>query len=459
MTWLSASEAVTRLLTAILGIFIARKLGAENFGVFTFATSLTGMFAVLADFGLRSIVVRELNQKEEARSELGTVLWLRIILGIVTFFLIFIFSFFIENDIAKIITIIFGAVILVSNIHTFYISVFQATQKMEYISITEILKTLFIVTGGFLILFMKPNIILIAYLYLSASVLSSIVSFFIARRLSFGSLLNFDKKIAKKYLTMSLPLVLSSAFSAIYVQTDSVMMGFWNMIKEVGWYQAAYRVVNITVVPAIVIGIVFYPIIANAYKKKENFQKIVDLFFLLLVSVALPIAVGGFLLAKDIIIFLYSDEYLPSVLAFKMLTLTSSFIMLSLFINYLLITTGRQKDFSFITGLTALLNVFLNLVLIPRYSLYGAAGATLISYTLLLLLGFFYLDRINVLPNFKIISLPLLAALTMAAFLSWKFSYDISIIPRILIGGFIYCFVFLIILILKDKLSPVKITI
>ncbi|HEY0088282.1 MAG TPA: flippase [Candidatus Lokiarchaeia archaeon] len=459
MTWLSASEAITRLFTAILGIFIARNLGAENFGLFTFAISLTGIFAVLAEFGLRSIIVRELNQREEAKGELGTVLWLRIILGIATFFLILFFSFFIENSIARIIAIIFGAVILVDNIHSFYISVFQAIQKMEYISIIEILKTLFIVTGGFLILFLSPNIIFIAYIYLFAAVFSSLISFFIARRLSFSPLLNFDKKIAKKYLIMSLPLVLSSAFSVIYVQTDSIMMGFWNMIKEVGWYQAAYRVVNITVVPAIVIGIVFYPIISNAYKKRENFQRIIDIFFLLLLFFALPIAVGGFLLAKDVILFLYSNEYLPSVLAFKILILTSSLITLGIFINYLLITAGKQKEFSYITGSTALLNVVLNSILIPRYSLYGAAVATIISYIFLLLGGFFFLKKVNIIPNFKIISFPLLAVLIMAAFLFWRFSHDISIIPRILIAGFIYCFVFFITLFFKNKLSPLKITI
>ena len=75
----------------------------------TFAISFTGIFSVISNFGLDAIIIREFNQKEETKNELGSVLWLKILLGIIVFVLIIVSSFFIKNTVAQSIIVIFAA--------------------------------------------------------------------------------------------------------------------------------------------------------------------------------------------------------------------------------------------------------------------------------------------------------------------------------------------------------------
>ncbi len=457
--WLSVSEFITRFFTISLTIFIARILGAENYGLLSFAISYTGLFSVLSDFGIQTIIIREINQKEEAKNELGAVLWLKIILGIIVLVFIIGSSFFIKNNAAQLMVVIFAAVVFINTVSSFFTAIFQAFQKMEYIAITEISKAVTLFVGGFLVLFIRPDINFIAYIYFLSAFLGFIIILFIAKRLSVLPLPVLDRKIVKKYLSLSWPLALSTVFITIYAQIDSVMMGFWGMIKEVGWYQAADKITNFVIFPGVILGTVFYPALSQAYSKgKDYFQKIIDSFSEALIFFAFPIVVGGLLLSRRIIISFYSEEFLPSILAFQILIFTSGLTLFIILINYVLNTAGHQKKIFYITGSTALLDIILNFILIPKYSLYGAAVATLISYIFLFLFGFIVLKRINIniMSSLRTIFISILAVSIMAVFLYSGTIQNINVILQVLIAGSLYSLFFFTIKTFFKKLVVLK---
>jgi len=436
-------KIITHILTAILGIFIARTLGATNYGLIGFAISFTGLFSILSELGLHFIVIREINQNQNAKNDLGALLWLKLFLGFLTFSIIIGCSFFIKNTEVRPLIIIFAAVTSLSSITLFFTAIFRALQKMEYVALTELIQTIILFVGGFLVIFLNPIVTLVAYAYLLSSLLSVFVVVIIAKHLSMLPRPILNLKIAKKYLSLSWPLALSTIFTTIYVQIDSVMMGLWKMITEVGWYQAAYKIINIVVVPGGIIKTVFFPAISLAYKEKKGyFQKNINIFFNTLMFLAFPISVGGFLLSHDIILFIYGKKFLPSALSLKILIISVIPILFIMLTDSIFIAIRRQKIIIYATGLTALLNITLNFILIPKYSLYGAAIATTTSYTFYFLFSLIILKKLNIKLNIKPLIIILIATLIMCGFIISDIAQNINIVLQIIIAGLIYVLTF-----------------
>jgi len=441
--WLSVSKVITHILTAILGIFIARTLGATNYGLLGFAISFTGLFSILSELGLHFIIIREINQNQNAKNDLGTLLSLKLFLGFLAFFIIIGCSFFIKNIEVRPLIIIFAAVTSLGSITLFFTAIFRALQKMEYVALTELVQAIMLFIGGFLIIVLNPIVTLVAYAYLLSSLLSVLVVVIVAKRLSILPRLTLNLKVAKKYLSLSWPLALSTVFTTIYVQIDSVMMGFRGMITEVGWYQACNKIMNIVIIPGGIIKTVFFPAISLAYKEKKGyFQKNINIFFNTLMFLALPISIGGFLLSHDIILFIYGKNFLPSALSLKILIISIIPILFIMLTDSIFIAIRRQKIIIYTTGLTALLNIILNFILIPRYSLYGAAVATTISYIFYFLLSLIILKKINIKLNIQPLAIILIATLIMAIFILSGITQNINIILQIIIAGFIYILTF-----------------
>ncbi len=453
LSWFSLSEFVTRILSFSLVIFIARILGAEDYGLLTFAISLSAIITVLTGFCSDFIIIRELNLKEESKNELGAVLGLRFILGLLAFFLTILSSFFVESE-AQLLVVVFAFVVLLDTVTTYFRAIFKAIQRVEYVAFIEIFKTVTLVFVGFLVLFSFPNINYIAYAYLLGNIVAFIVSFLKIKRVIRLPKITLDWKIYKKYFYYSLPLAFGTFLYLIYMQIDSVMMGFWGMMEEVGWYRASYKIVDFFALFA-VIKVVIFPAVTKAFRgTSDYFQRVIDKFFEFVMFITFPVIAGGFLLSQEIILFLYGQEFLPSVLVFKILIPITGLSLFATLVQSVLITKGKQKYVFYLTGSTALLNVILNLILIPKYSLYGAGIATLLSYILLFFLSVVALKRVKVRFNPKSALFPFFSVLIMIfiLFLTSEFHF----LFRVIFGMVIYLVVFYLFSKLKNKNITLK---
>ncbi|HUW71996.1 MAG TPA: oligosaccharide flippase family protein, partial [Candidatus Humimicrobiaceae bacterium] len=140
--WLAVAEGVTRFLKLILIIYVARILGATEYGKFTFALAFVTLFAIFYDLGLSQITTRELSQKQDKeKEEYPAVVSLKILFGLITLVLIFGGSFFITTDpiIQKTIWIL-AFYILFVNFSDIVYAFFRARQRMEYESLSKIIQ-------------------------------------------------------------------------------------------------------------------------------------------------------------------------------------------------------------------------------------------------------------------------------------------------------------------------------
>ena len=459
--WLTIGTVISRILKLILLIYVARILGVTEYGKFTFALSFVSLFIVFANLGLPAIITREFARSKDKLKEFYSVLSLKIILSIGALILILFSSFFITSDleIRKLIWIL-AVFVLIDSFYSIIYGFFCARQRMEYEALGEILNGLIVTCIGLFVIFNFPSIENLSFAYLFASI---IVLFFvlILFHLKFLSLkLTWHKKVWQKFLSQSWPLALASLFGALYVNIDSTMMGFLNQITETGWYNAAYRIIYITLLPMGLISGSFFPVFSklaiptkdmasSEFKKsREKLQKVWDYNLKLMIFLAIPVVIGGVVFAPKIIDFIYGQSFSPSILVFQILILMTGITFFYRPFSDVLVASNQQKKIFFVAFIGAIINIILNLIFIPMYSLYGAAGATVITHILIFILFFKFTAEYTLIKPFNWKFLfwligAFFCSLPMYVVISQPLIYNFNIFLSIFIGAIIYFFSFI----------------
>jgi len=379
--WLAFSMVLNKLLGLVLLIYAARILGAEGYGKFTFAIAFISLLMLFSDFGLSPIITREFAKTKEKIKDFFSLLSLKAVLLFISFILILAGTFLTiqEKDIQKIILIL-SFFFLINGFVSIFYALFHAYQKMEYESWSEIIQNFLLFIFGLFILFKFPSVENFALIYSFSALLTMIFAFFIFNSKISKFKIEWNFIVWKKFLKMSWPLALMGLFGVIYSYTDSVMLGYLNMIKETGLYNAASKIAMVNLAPTGLIAASFYPALSRfSDESKEKFQRVWDNLLKIMIILAIPLVVGGIVLAQKIIYYFYTPEFAPAIFAFQFLILTAGIIILYRPFYDAMIILNQQSKMFWITFFGAIVNVFLNLILIPRYSFYGAAIATTIT--------------------------------------------------------------------------------
>jgi len=454
--WLGLAEGVTKILNLILFIYAARILGATEYGKLTFAFAFVGLFTVLTEFGVPNIMVREFAKEKRREQDFPAIISLALLLNIGTLLLIMLGSYFVTPDsiVRKVIWIL--ALYTSLNVLThFFCSFFRARQQMQYESITKIFRVLILVILGFYILLNFPSVenLSCGYLFASFAALGLIILIFYHE---VGPLqIVWSKTIWKKFLSMSWPLALAGIFGTIYTQIDSVMMGHFGQITQTGWYNAAYRIIGTTLIPLSLISTSFYPVLSKYFKEsRRDFQKVWNYQVEILIFLSIPIIIGGFVLSSKIIYSVYGLDFFPSILAFQILIWMVGVYYLSSPFQSVLVISNEQKKIFWIVFSGAIANIILNLILIPKFSLYGAAVATVATYFLIFLLSVYFASKLTAVQflNFNLFFSfvnAIFSSIVMYLVISQPLIYNLNIFLSVLVGAMVYIlsfFVFRIIL-------------
>jgi O-antigen/teichoic acid export membrane protein len=459
--WLAIGSGLNKLLNFILLVYAARILGATDYGKLTFAFAFISLFVIFHDFGLATTITREYAKKEEEKDkeEFYSILSLKIFLSVAAFIIILISSFFVVVDpqIRRIILIL-AVFSMFNSFNAVFYAIFYARQKMEYQTFLETLQYLLISGLGIFILFHFPSAENLSYGYLIASLISLIFILIFFNIKIFNLKIFWQSSVWMKFLKMSWPLALTSLFGFLYTYIDSVMMGHWGMIIETGWYNAAYGITSIALLPMGFISGSFYPVLSNFFKEsKEKLQKVWDYQLQLMFLFSLPLVTGGIVLAPRIIYYFYPSGFSPSILAFQILIIMTGLIFLCRPFYDIMIACNQQKNAFWISFLGILTNVSINLFLIPKYKLYGAAVATVITYIVVLLISIWLTKKFTPIkiPYLKFLSLFILAGLSsvlMYFVITKPAIYNLNIFISIVIGALVYSLSFFI---LKRITKPI----
>ncbi len=448
--WLTIAEIVSRLLKLALIVLIVRVLGATEYGKFAFALSYVGIFVLFADLGISAITTREFSRETEREKDYPAILFLKILLSIGAFILMIVGSFFITSDpiIQKIIWIL-GLFIIITSFFTILYAFLRARQKMEYEALIKILQTALMVGIGVFVILKSPFIESLSYGYLIANLMALTIVLLIFHFRIQPIRLSYNPDIWKKFLSISWPLSIGFIIGWIYVSIDSIMLGYFNLITENGWYMAAHKITAAIVISAALISKSFFPPLSKFFKEStEKLQQVWNYQMELMIFLALPIMTGGILLADKIINLFYGSGYDPSILAFQILILVSviDFFYYPYIIG-LIVSDQEKKNFLLII-IGAVINIILNIILIPVYGFIGAGIATIISSFIILLLAIEFSRRFTSISpfNFKLFKgfiSAFAASLIMLLLIKQLLIYDIHLLFLITTGGIVYLIFFL----------------
>lgn len=383
--WLFFGKMASMLAAFFVGAYIARYLGPAQYGLLSYASSFAALFAIFASLGIDSILNRELvSHPEDKEKLLGSGFIIKTVGSALAIILIIITLFFIKADWMTNVLIFISALSFIFNAFGVIDIYFQSqvlaknTVRVQIISliITSSLRILFI--------FLHLGVIYFAIAYLvDAFILATgfIVSY---KKTGLNiSRWNFDKVIVKMLIKNSWPLIFSGVAIAIYAKIDQVMIK--NMIGDsaVGLYSAASKISEIWYfIPSLICASLF-PAIINAKKTSAIIyeKRLVNLYSLMF-YVSTIIAIPVFLFAGFIIIELFGTNYISAISVLRIHIWAGISIFLGCAIIQYLVTENYTKIFLATTIIGAVSNVVINLILIPKYGINGAAISTVISYSI-----------------------------------------------------------------------------
>jgi len=263
-----------------------------------------------------------------------------------------------------------------------------------------------------------------------------------------------NKRLWKNIFIFTWPFALATIFTRIYSYLDSVLLKHFISDEAVGYYSAAYKIpFSLQFIP-LAFSAAIYPAMSALFgKDNERLRNILNysLFYLLLL--VLPILVGIWALAPEIIISFYGAEYALSIAILRLLVLGLFFI----FINYPLTTSissiGEQKYNTLFIAITLLVNVVVNSILIPVIGPQGAAIAFLCSHGGLFIMSFLFIRKklafaakIFVFNFIKVLSV----SVAMGAVVLFLKSY-IYWFLTIPVGGIVYVLLLLVLKVVTIK--------
>jgi PST family polysaccharide transporter len=386
MGWLFFDKVLRMGLGLLVGVWVARYLGPEQFGLFSFALAFVGMFGAVAGLGLQSIVVRDMVRDPSCKEEtLGTAAILQMVGGLLAYGCVMGTIFWLRPDdgLAKLLVAILGSVMLFkfSEVAIYW---FESQVLSKYIVWVQ--NGCFLVFAAIKVGLIVSNAPLLAFVWTTAAealMVAVLILFMLGLRGPNLKKLRFSLLRAKTLLVDSWPLLLSSMAIMVYMKIDQIMLGQMLGDDAVGIYSAAVRISEVWYfIPMMIVASVF-PAILEAKKRDETqylqrLQRLYDLMAWLSVAIALPMT----FISTPIVVALFGPAYAESGPVLAIHIWASVFVFLGVASSQWFVAENRQILSFQRTLLGALGNVILNLVLIPDFGPIGASVATVVAYAI-----------------------------------------------------------------------------
>jgi O-antigen/teichoic acid export membrane protein len=383
---LIAATIISRVLGFFYVMYIARYLGAEGFGILSFALAFTGIFGVFTDLGLGPLTVREVaRDKSLAKKYLNNISVMKIILVTITFALIAIAINLLDYPEQTIKTVYLISLSVVFNSFTgMFYSIFRAFEKMEYQSLGQILNSILMLVGVLFAISQRFSVIGFASLYFMISVVALVYSFVISICKFVKPKMEVDWNFWGPTIKEALPFGLTGISGMLYTYTDTIMLSLMKGDEVVGWYNAAYKLMLILLFIPGVINMAIFPSMSRFYISSKNSLKLMyEKYFKFMFMIGIPIGIGTTLLADRIILLIFGIGYTQSIIALQVLIWTMVLTFTGAAFVELFESINRQIVITKISGICVIVNILLNLFLIPKFSYVGASVATLITEIIL----------------------------------------------------------------------------
>jgi O-antigen/teichoic acid export membrane protein len=380
-SWLVLGKIAQMVISLVVGLLTARYLGPSNYGLINYSTTYISFFAALCTLGITAVIVKNFtDHPDEQGKTLGTALVLRLLSSLLSAVLILIIVFFVDKG--EVLTfqitmlVCIGLLFQPFDIFNYW---FQYKYKAKVTAIVTFVAYVAVALYRVLLLVLSKSVLWFALAQTIDYFVVAVLLVF-AYKKNAGSKLSFSIKKGKQLLGTSYHFILSSLMVAVYGYTDKLMLKQMLDENSVGYYSVATTICAMwTFVLAAIID-AMYPTIMQLYKDdKEAFVKKNRQLYCIVFYVAIFVSLFVTIFADFGVRILYGDSYLPAVQPLRIVTWYTAFSYLGVARNAWLVCENKQHYLKYMYILAAVINVVLNLMLIPFLGASGAATASLIT--------------------------------------------------------------------------------
>ncbi len=381
-------QVIGRLLTTAAGLVVlavmTRSLGEENFGKYATITAFLQFASTIIDFGLTLTANRLLGEslsKEEDGRIMGNIMAIRILsavaaLGIAPLIALLFLPYPHDVDLGIAITAVsFLAIGLTQTL----IPIFQKHLRLERNTIADLIGRAVLMVGVLIAAYLHAP--LTAYLVII--VCGSIATYFVTRAFAQRITpyhLHFDREMWQRIFTTSWPIAVSIVFNLIYLRTDVLLLSIFrsNDLSEVGFYGAAYRVLDIlTGISTAFMGIML-PLLTAAWvgKRHDEFRSLTQKSFNVFALLGVPTVAAGVTLGRPLMVLVAGKRFEHAGDILSVLILAMACVYFSTLFGHLIVVIDKQRRMIAGYALGAVVGLTAYIILIPRYGVWGGAWAT-----------------------------------------------------------------------------------
>jgi O-antigen/teichoic acid export membrane protein len=418
---------------------ITRYLGPDDYGRYTLALTYMQLFAVLADVGLFTIVVRDIS-RDPARTEelVGNTLTLRLLLSAAVIALAAAISLLLPYDPdVRTAILLAGLPLLFGMLNSTFVTVLQSRLRMGRAVVGDVLGRAVGLAAVGLVAALDLGFYAVMGAAAAGALATAVTTMLLTRplaRIRFRA----QPAVWRGLLRAALPLGVALAVNELYFRADTLIISLYEPYEQVGLYTLAYRMLELTLVFGTVFLTTTFPLLSQAVASDEpRARRTIQLSTELLVILGAPLVAGGLAVAPDLVELAAGDEFGDAATPLRILLAAGALAWVNGVFGYALIAKERQMSALWLNLSALAFNVGLNLLLVPRYGIVVAAAVTVASEVLILAGSYVLMRRyFDFFPAPRTLIPALVAAAAMGGLL-WALQ-DAPLVVLIPLGAAVY---------------------
>lgn len=379
--WIIGCRVVQAFLALVVNLLTARYLGPSNYGLISYAASLVAFVLPVMQLGINNTLVSEIIADPEKEGEtIGTSIVLTSLSAIACIIAIAGFvSISNKGEKDTLIVCVLYSLLLIAQSCELIQYWFQAKLLSKYTSLTVL--GVFVVVSAYKIylLFTQKSVYWFAVSHAIDYILIAIFLMIIYKKLG-GQRFRFSLQTAKKIFSSSKHYIVAGIMGTVLAQTDRIMLKMMYGNDEVGFYSAAVSIATLsTFVFSAIIDSMRPLILKSKEDNSEHYERHMCRLYAIIIYLALAQSVVISAFAKHFVWLLYGEAYVPATSTLQIVVWYTTFTYIGAVRAVWILAEKKQKYLWKVSLFGMIMNICLNLVFIPLWSIKGAAIATLIT--------------------------------------------------------------------------------
>jgi O-antigen/teichoic acid export membrane protein len=360
-------------------------LEPEGIGIIDFQNSIINYIVLFTSLGIPFYGVREIAKyrddillRNKKTIEIGSLNFILCIFGYVLVFFIGKYVPKINGNICIFYVLSLSIIFTAIGLQWFY----QAVEDFKYITLRGIIVRTLCALGLFFFVKDKNDLIIYALIVVGSTVGNNLINFIHIKKYIDIAKIKYKELNIIQHLKPSLKIFVMFAFVSIYIYLNIIILGFYKGDRCVGLFTSGIKISNILNTIITSLGAVMLPRCSNLIENNETqkFAVVITKSYHFVLAMAIPIAAGLFLLSESITLLFCGENFNDSISVVRITSPTIIFVALSNVIGIqILFPKDKEKIVIVGTCVAAIINVLVNIIMIPIFSQNGAALATLLS--------------------------------------------------------------------------------